>query len=416
MADGSQVQFVFRGEDRPGVTSGLTAILGRSKARIIDLNQWVMSGRLSLAVLIECEDVEQVTKDALYGASKMGFQAEFTEIGENAQGGPWGVSTEASSSGKSSSLLQSAGSESRLVITLLARPLLAAGFSELMGSLAQHHFNIESIRRLASEAFSGFEIAGSLPVPSITFKPELMREALRLGIDIAIQVDHYLRRYKRLVVFDIDSTLLRQEVIDELGREAGCFEQMKAITDRAMQGVAPRSFEELLIERVALLKGLDCGAMDRVWARVQPMAGAHSLVAALKAMGLRVIAVSGGFLPIAQKLKTELGLDDVFANELEWDEDGFFTGKLRPGAPVIGPITKAQVLQDQAQRLGLRLDQTIAVGDGANDIPMLETAGLGVAFQAKPKVKQHASASIDLANLESILVLLGVSEREWRKS
>lgn len=304
----------------------------------------------------------------------------------------------------------------RYIITLLARKITAEQIAEVSAVVFRHGLNIDGITRLSgriplgelpalSKACVEFSVRGPLQ-DSAAFRRDLLEIAADHEVDLAFQQDNMYRRNRRLVAFDMDSTLIEAEVIDELAVLAGVGEQVSAITERAMRGEI--DFSESFRARVALLKGLEETALARVAAELRITEGAEHLLATLRTLGYKTAILSGGFTYFARHLQQRLGIDYIYANELDI-VGGEVTGEIR-GAIVDG-ARKAELLRQLAAEEGIDLQQVIAVGDGANDLPMLSIAGLGIAFRAKPLVKQSAEQSISTLGLDAILYLLGFSDR-----
>jgi phosphoserine phosphatase len=307
--------------------------------------------------------------------------------------------------------------KARHIVTLLAKRITAHQISRLSRIVADNGLNIDKITRLSgrvpleemendSRACVEFSLRG--PVANL---PALRREFLNLAdeieVDIAYQENNVYRRNRRLVAFDMDSTLIQAEVIDELAKRAGVGKQVSAITERAMRGEL--DFKQSFTERVALLKGLPETALGEVAATLRLTDGTERLISTLKNLGYKTAILSGGFTYFGRGLQRRFGIDYVFANELEI-EDGIVTGKVN--GEIVDGTRKASLLASIAQHEGFSLEQTIAVGDGANDLPMLSIAGLGIAFRAKPVVKASAKQSLNTHGLDGILYLMGLSERE----
>ncbi len=393
------------GGDRPGLTAAFTRILAQYRLNILDIGQAVIHDTLSLGMLVEVppgSDGSAVLKDLLFEAHKLNVSVRFRPI-DHDRYEEW-----VAGQGKD-----------RYIITLLARKITALQLADVAEVVAGNDLNIDSINRLSGrvhlEGEGNDEDARACIEVSVRGEPRsaesmrgaFLRIANELNVDIAFQKDSAFRRNRRLVAFDMDSTLIESEVIDELAREAGVFDQVAEITERAMRGEL--EFNDSFRERVALLKGLEESALERVLARLQFTEGAERLISTLKALGYRTAILSGGFMWFGRKLQARLGIDHVHANELEI-VDGKVTGR------VVGEIVngqrKAQLLTSLAAQEGISLEQTIAVGDGANDLPMLGIAGLGIAFRAKPLVKENAEQAISTLGLDGILYLMGVRDRD----
>jgi len=298
------------------------------------------------------------------------------------------------------------------VLTAIGPTLGAPHLHALASVLAGEGANIEKIGRLSENSLASVEMHALLPADrdSDALKRTLLAVATSAGFDVSLQRESLYRRSKRLVVMDMDSTLIRIEVIDELARAAGVGAEVARITERAMQG--EMDYDESLRQRVGLLKGLDAAVLDRIAADLPLTDGAETLIRVLKRLGYSIAVISGGFSRAAEALKRRLGIDYAYSNNLEIQ--GGINGKLT--GRVIGPIVnaqrKAELLETIAQAEGVLLDQVIAVGDGANDALMLQRAGLGIAFHAKPKLREAADTSISSSGLDAILYLLGISAQE----
>jgi phosphoserine phosphatase len=281
--------------------------------------------------------------------------------------------------------------------------------ARVSGILAEKQVNIERISKLTQGQLRCVEFLVTVP-PELDVKAmtrTLLGEGSSLGVDIAVQKEGLYRRAKRLIVMDMDSTLIQIEVIDELARLAGVGAEVEAITERAMNGEL--DFPGALRARVALLAGLPAAALEEVYRTIPFTPGAKTLVRVLKRLGFRTAVISGGFSFFTDRLKEELGLDYAFANALEID-NGRVTGAVL--GTIVDGVRKAELLEEIARREGITLDQVIAIGDGANDLPMLGKAGLGIAFNAKARVREQADTHINQQSLDSILYLLGLSERD----
>lgn len=391
------------GEDRPGITSSLTGILAACGVDVLDIGQVVIHDHLTLGMLVALPEAAQaapVLKDLLFKAHEQGITLKLTPISPEDYEDWVGVQ-----------------GKPRHIVTLLARRLEAAHLSRLTGTLAAHGLNIDIINRLsgrvslttdaeARPACVEFSVRGK-SADWAAIRREFMDISSELGVDIALQEDNLFRRNRRLVAFDMDSTLIQVEVIDELAKRAGAGDEVSAITAGAMRG--EYDFKESLRRRLALLKGLDAGVLEEVAAALPVTEGAERLMANLKRLGFKTAIISGGFTYFGERLQKLLGMDYVYANKLEV-KDGKLTGKVV--GPIVDGARKAELLRRLAEREGIDLRQVIAVGDGANDLPMLGIAGLGIAFHAKPKVKAGARQSISTLGLDAILYLIGFRERE----
>jgi phosphoserine phosphatase len=377
------------GRDRPGVTSRLFAVLARHPLSVLDVEQVVIRGRLVLGVLLGCDSPPDLTGihaavSALAG--DLGLEAEITT----------GSSTSAVSG-------DPAARGGRLHVTLLGSPLAPAAITAIAGRIAASGANIDRIGRLAQQPVTCIEMDVSGGDPA-TLREDLARAAVEQGIDVAVQRGGLHRRALRLIVMDVDSTLIQDEVIDLLAARAGCAAEVAKITAAAMRG--DLDFTASLRERVSLLAGLEASVLDDVRADLRLTAGARTLIGTLGGLGYKSGIVSGGFIQVIGPLAAELGIGYVAANELEIAR-GKLTGRLR--GPVIDRAGKAEALRRFAADAGVPLSQTVAVGDGANDLDMIAAAGLGVAFNAKPVVRDAADTSLSVPYLDAILYLLGIS-------
>ena len=391
------------GTDRPGLTNALANILAGHDVRILDIGQAVIHDHLSLGILLhipEGKESFEVLKQLLYKAHELGLSILFTPIAE-AEYEEW----------------VSAQSQERSIFTLLGRSVSAAVLERLTSVLLRQGLNIEKISRLSrrlsldvdlqiAKSCFEFSVLGT-PIDRKAMHAELMQITQENEVDIAVQADDMYRRNRRLVVFDMDSTLIQCEVIDELARLAGVGNEVAAITERAMHGEL--DFRSSFRERLGLMKGLPISAAEEFAENLPLMEGAEHLISTLKQLGFKTAICSGGFTLFGRKLQERLGIDYVFANELEV-EDGMLTGR------VVGEIVdgnrKAELMRQIGAELGLARRQIIAVGDGANDLPMIQQAGLGIAFRSKPVVRQNATQSISVLGLDGILYLIGVRDRD----
>jgi len=389
------------GHDRPGVTSSLTAILAQFDVNVLDIGQAVIHDTLSLGMLVEVPggaESSPLLKDILFLCHELGLQVRFTPIGADSYD-HW-----VTGQGKP-----------RHIITVLARKITAEHIARVSAIISEFHLNIDNIDRLSgrvplngagAQSKACVEISARGPLNDDEFRRRCMALASELDIDVAYQEDTMFRRNRRLVAFDMDSTLIDAEVIDELAKTAGVGDQVAAITERAMRGEL--DFTASFRARVALLKGLDESVLQGIATGLRLNEGAERLVSTLKKMGYKTAILSGGFNYFGQHLQQKLGIDYVFANELAI-RDGKVTGEVV--GQVVDGQRKAALLREIAARENIAMEQVIAVGDGANDLPMLSIAGLGIAFRAKPIVKQSAKQSISTLGLDGILYLLGISDR-----
>ncbi|HUN33301.1 MAG TPA: phosphoserine phosphatase SerB [Trebonia sp.] len=380
------------GRDRPGVTSRLFGVLGRFPLTVVDIEQVVMLGRLVLGVFVSgppAEGEDELDLTAIYRsvaalAADLGLEAEITT--------------------GSASSAQSAASDPGLHVTVIGNPLLPAALAAITGRIAANGANIDRITRLASDPVTCIELEVSGASPR-ALRDDLAREASERGVDVAVQRGGLYRRAMRLLVMDVDSTLIQDEVIDLLAARAGCAEEVAKVTASAMRGEL--DFAASLRERVALLAGLDESVLASVRADLRLTPGARTLVRTLKRLGYKCGIVSGGFAVVIEPLAAELGIDYVAANTLEISA-GKLTGRVIE--PIIDKDGKTEALRRFAAMAGVPLSQTVAVGDGANDLGMIGAAGLGVAFNAKPIVRDQADTSLNVPYLDAILYLLGISK------
>jgi len=373
------------GRDRPGVTSRLFGGLARYQLTVADVEQVVIRGKLVLGVLLECDgppDLTGIHAAVSALAADLGLEAEITTGSDSGSG---------------------SARRGRLHVTLLGSPLTPAAITAIAGQIAASGANIDRIGRLARRPVTCIELEVSGGDPAV-LRGDLARVAVSQGIDVAVQRGGLHRRALRLIVMDVDSTLIRDEVIDLLAARAGCADEVAKVTAAAMRGEL--DFAASLRERVALLAGLDAGVLDEVRGELRLTAGAQTLIGTLGGLGYKFGIVSGGFVQVIAPLAAELGIGYVAANELDIAA-GKLTGRL--SGPVIDRAAKADALRRFAADAGVPLSQTVAVGDGANDLDMIAAAGLGIAFNAKPVVRDAADTSLSVPYLDAILYLLGIS-------
>ncbi len=381
------VLVTLTGRDRPGVTSRLFTVLSAHDLTVLDVEQVVIRGRLVLGVLLACgefPDLTAIHQQVTALATDMGMDVEIT-LGSGER---------------------PARSRGRLHVTVLGRPLLPSAIASIAGRIAASGANIDSIGRLADRPVTciEFDVSGAEPAG---LRTALAQDSVALGVDIAVQRGGLHRRAMRLVVMDVDSTLLQDEAIDLLAARAGCQGEVAKLTGAAMRGEL--DFARALEQRVALLAGLDAAFIDDVLAGLRLTPGARTLVRTLKRLGYRCAVVSGGFTQVTDRLTDLLGLDYAQANTLEIT-DGRLTGRVI--GPVVDRAGKERALRQFATRAGVPLSQTVAVGDGANDLGMISAAGLGIAFNAKPAVRSAADTSVSVPQLDVILHLLGISRAD----
>ncbi|MCC8244003.1 phosphoserine phosphatase SerB [Saccharothrix luteola] len=385
------VLITVTGPDKPGVSSVLFAVLTRHGVEILDVEQVVIRGRLVLGVLVAADRDPEGLQEAVEQAMATVSMHVEVEIGADSK--------------------RTARLESSHVLILLGRPVTARAFTEVARRLAALGVNIDAIRGVADYPVTGLElrvsVADDTPESDAQLRSALAEVAVRGGLDIAVERAGLTRRAKRLVVFDVDSTLIQGEVIEMLAAHVGVEPQVKEITDAAMRGEL--DFTESLRRRVALLEGLDESVLDEVAESLELTPGARTTVRTLKRLGFRCGVVSGGFTRVIQRLVDDLGLDFCAANELEI-VDGKLTGRVV--GEVVDRAGKAVALRRFADEQGITLAQTVAVGDGANDIDMLGAAGLGIAFNAKPALREVADTALSHPFLDAVLFVLGVTRAE----
>lgn len=376
------------GVDRPGITADVATLLAGANLTLLDVEQVVVQGRLTLALLVDAAGHEPATTpllaDLLKKCQALQVDAHFELLPP-----------------------QPRVPRSAWAVTLLAPRLDAVVLAEATRAAAVRGFRIEKIARLSGARLSALELilTDEGAADPTALQADLLDLQQRLGCDVALQREGLMRRSKRIVVMDMDSTLIQQEVIDELARLRGVYDQVAAITHRAMNGEL--DFDGALRERVQLLAGAPESILTDVQARIELMPGAESLIRVLKRLGYRTAVVSGGFLDVAEPIRARLGLDYAFANQLEI-HGGVLTGRVL--GPIVNRARKAELLETIAQQERVALEQVVAIGDGANDLDMLQRAGLGIAFRAKPVVRSQAKFSINQPNLDAILYLLGIGD------
>lgn len=396
-----QILISITGQDRPGLTASVMAILAHYNAQVLDIGQADIHSSLNLGILIRTDELSsgQVMKELLFKATDLGVNIGFQPVSDDDYE-HW-----VSQQGKN-----------RYILTIIGRQLSARNIEGAAKVIAAQGFNIDSILRLTGRmsirnpernrrACIEFSLRGT-PRDREVMQAELMRLGQTEDIDFSFQRDDMFRRMRRLICFDMDSTLIQTECIDELAKRAGVGEKVSAITERAMRGEI--DFKESFIERVALLKGLDASVMKDIAEHLPLTEGVPRLMKVLKTCGYKIAILSGGFTYFGEYLRQRFGFDYVYANELEIDDNGKLTG--RYVGEIVDGKRKAELLRLIAQVEHVNLAQTIAVGDGANDLPMISEAGLGIAFHAKPRVVANASQSINTMGLDGVLYFLGFKD------
>ena len=401
--EGKEEQILIRitGQDRPGLTAAVMGILARYNARILDIGQADIHSTLSLGILLRIDDTHsgQVMKELLFKAEELNVNIGFAPISDD----------------EYESWVDHQG-KNRYILTVIGRSLSAKQIAAATKIIAEQGLNIDFIRRMTGRmsikhpernvrACIEFSLRGT-PKDRELMQSKLMHLASEQEIDFSFQRDDMYRRMRRLICFDMDSTLIQTECIDELAARAGVGDKVKAITERAMRGEI--DFKESFTERVALLKGLDVSVMQDIAEHMPITEGADRLMSVLKRCGYKIAILSGGFTFFGEQLRRRYGIDYVYANELEIDENGKLTG--RYVGDIVDGKRKAELLKLIAQVEQVNLAQTIAVGDGANDLPMIAEAGLGIAFHAKPRVKATAQQSINNIGLDGVLYFLGFKD------
>ena len=390
----------INGADRPGVTAALTEILAENNAAILDIGQADIHNNLSLGILYQAteENSGDILKKILFKSYELDVNVRFNPVSEQ------DYRTWVGMQGKN-----------RYIITILARKLTARQIAGVTRIVADQGMNIDDIKRLTGripldedartpKASVEFSVRGT-PRDKERMKEEFMKLSTEQVMDISFQEDSMYRRMRRLICFDMDSTLIETEVIDELAVRAGVGDKVKAITESAMRGEI--DFSESFRQRCALLKGLDVSVMQEIAEHLPITEGVDRLMRILKKVGFKIAILSGGFTYFGNYLKQKYNIDYVYANELEV-ENGKLTG--RSVGDIVDGKRKAELLRLIAQIENVDIRQTVAVGDGANDLPMISIAGLGIAFHAKPKVKENANQSISTIGLDGILYFLGYKD------
>ena len=403
MSDIEIIQVNISGDDKPGLTAALTGILAKYDAFILDIGQANIHQTVTLGILFRTTTKLSgfIMKDLLFAASELGVQIRFTPV-----------------SRKSYNAWVTRQGKGRYIATLLGRQINASDIARITDVTAKHGFNIDAIRRLTgrmplvghdpkSRSCIEFSLRGHVDEDSkIAFQNDIMG-CTRPGLDISFQKDDIYRRSRRLICFDMDSTLVGAECIDELAARAGVGEEVKAITASAMRGEI--DFKESFTKRVALLKGLDESVMEDIAKNLPLNEGLERMMKILKRVGYKTAILSGGFTYFGKYLQQKFGFDYVYANELEV-VDGKLTGRYL--GEVVDGRRKAELLKLLCQFEGINIAQSVAVGDGANDLPMIGTAGLGIAYHAKPKVKATAEQNLSTVGLDGILYFLGLKDSQ----
>jgi phosphoserine phosphatase len=396
-----QILIRITGKDRPGLTASVMEILASKDAKVLDIGQADIHSTLSLGILIRIDEHAsgQVMKELLFKATELGVNIGFDPVTDdeyenwvNRQG------------------------KNRYILTIIGRTLSAKQIEAATKVIVKQGLNIDSILRLTgrmsikhpernNRACIEFSLRGN-PENRAAMQEELMHISADMEIDFSFQKDDMYRRMRRLICFDMDSTLIQTECIDELAYRAGVGAEVRAITESAMRGEI--NFKESFTRRVALLKGLDASVMEDIANKMPITEGVDRLMAVLKRCGYKIAILSGGFTYFGEFLQRKYGIDYVYANELEIGDDGKLTG--RYVGEIVDGHRKAELLKLIAQVEKVNLAQTIAVGDGANDLPMLGEAGLGIAFHAKPRVVANAKQSINTIGLDGVLYFLGFKD------
>ena len=396
-----QILVGIAGQDRPGVTASVTEILAKYDAQILDIGQADIHSTLSLGILFRISEKMsgQVMKELLFKATELNINIDFKPVGDEEYEG-W---------------VEQQG-KNRYILTVIGRSLSAKQIAAAARVIRDQGLNIDSIIRLTGRqsvmhpekngrACIEFSLRGT-PKDLADMQSKLMHLSADMAFDFSLQKDNMYRRMRRLICFDMDSTLIQTECIDELAERAGVGDKVREITERAMRGEI--DFRESFKERVALLKGLDVSVMKDIAEKLPITEGVERLMAVLKRYGYKIAILSGGFTYFGEYLQRKFGIDYMYANELEVDDNGKLTGKYL--GDIVNGKRKAELLKLIAQVEKVNLAQTIAVGDGANDLPMISEAGLGIAFHAKPRVVANAKQSINTIGLDGVLYFLGFKD------
>lgn len=396
-----QILVGIAGQDRPGVTASVTEILAKYDAKILDIGQADIHSTLSLGILFRIDEKlsGQVMKELLFKATELNINIDFKPVSDD----------------EYENWVEQQG-KNRYILTVIGRSLSAKQIAAAAKVIKGQGLNIDSIIRLTGRqsikhqeknvrACIEFSLRGT-PKDLSDMQSQLMQLSAEMGFDFSLQRDNMFRRMRRLICFDMDSTLIQTECIDELAMRAGVGDKVKEITERAMRGEI--DFKESFKERVALLKGLDVSVMKDIAEKLPITEGVDRLMDVLKRYGYKIAILSGGFTYFGEYLQRKYGIDYMYANELEVDENGKLTGNYV--GEIVDGHRKAELLKLIAQVEKVNLAQTIAVGDGANDLPMISEAGLGIAFHAKPRVVANAKQSINTIGLDGVLYFLGFKD------
>ena len=396
-----QILISITGQDRPGLTASVMAILAKYGAQVLDIGQADIHSTLSLGILMRLDGMHswQVMKELLFKATELGVNIDFSPISDD----------------EYESWVNHQG-KNRYILTLIGRSLSARQIEATTKIIAEQGLNIDSILRLTGRmsikhpernvrACIEFSLRGN-PADTAAMQKELMNMSQEMAVDFSFQHDDMYRRMRRLICFDMDSTLIQTECIDELAKRAGVGDKVSEITARAMHGEI--DFKESFKERVALLKGLDASVLKDIAENMPITEGTDRLMSVLKTCGYKIAILSGGFTYFGEYLRKKYGIDYVYANELEIGDDGKLTG--RYVGDIVDGQRKAELLKLIAQVERVNLAQTIAVGDGANDLPMISEAGLGIAFHAKPRVQANAPQNLKTIGLDGVLYFLGFKD------
>ncbi|MEO0493266.1 MAG: phosphoserine phosphatase SerB [Actinomycetota bacterium] len=384
MDDEQTVLIRVNGPDRPGINAGLMAVLNRCDASVQDIEQIVIRGQIALGVVVDVPAGRDLLREVLLWGWEESIEVDFEVVPTTPTPSVPG-----------------------LVVTVLGPNVTPGEFGAVTRAIADVGANIDRIVRLSRYPVMSYELLVRTAEEQKLRRALLTAAADEPDLDVAVQREGLGRRAKRLVVLDVDSTLIQDEVIELLAAEAGCLDEVKRMTDAAMAGET--DFETSLRERVRLLTGLDVAAVDRAWANLRYTPGAATFLRTLKRLGFVTAVVSGGFTVFTDRLREDLGLHAAHANELEI-VDGRFTGEVV--GRVVDREAKADLLRSIAADAGVPIEQTVAVGDGANDLAMLEAAGLGVAFNAKPVVEAVADTSVNVPYLDAVLFMLGIRRED----